>query len=193
MAESIDPESMKKLAKIVKHRSKRLVRTRSQLKALNELDNLPLAELRTRREEDTSRDSELDEMATSNVYTDVENLLSQNQDHSQEALNKSLMLVAKSGRKLNLIQLLNRGADPNTTDKEKNTPLMFCARQGLLEMVRILLNKGANASMRNARGDTALILAIRMSGSADMARLLCRHDNVDLKKQQRVHSSEESS
>ncbi|KAI8785853.1 ankyrin repeat domain-containing protein 17 [Biomphalaria glabrata] len=181
MAESIDPESMKKLAKIVKHRSKRLVRTRSQLKALNELDNLPLAELRTRREEDTSRDSELDEMATSNVYTDVENLLSQNQDHSQEALNKSLMLVAKSGRKLNLIQLLNRGADPNTTDKEKNTPLMFCARQGLLEMVRILLNKGANASMRNARGDTALILAIRMSGSADMARLLCRHDNVDLK------------
>src|SRR3990172_2455710 len=56
-------------------------------------------------------------------------------------------------------QLLKRGLDTKTTDREGNSLLILAAKEGSLETVRVLLAARAQVDARNALGETALMLA----------------------------------
>lgn len=72
--------------------------------------------------------------------------------------------------------LLKAGADPNSIDKDKDTPLHFCARLGTAEhheIAELLIGHGANSSrlLMNKYGATPLHVAL-WKGHMEMARLL---------------------
>lgn len=67
--------------------------------------------------------------------------------------------------------LLERGADPNSTDTRGYTALMYAARLGLLENVRLLVAYGADPSRLQGDG------GVRSMTALDMARVN-RHEAV---------------
>jgi ankyrin repeat protein len=70
-----------------------------------------------------------------------------------------------------LVQLLNRGVDPNTVDGQGNTLLMLAAREGHGETVNALLKYRPKLSARNQAGDSALMLAV-LKSNAEIVELL---------------------
>jgi biopolymer transport protein ExbD len=56
-------------------------------------------------------------------------------------------------------QLLESGADPNTTDPNGNTLLMLAAGNGHVDLVKLLLAHGADADAAAPLGSTALMFA----------------------------------
>lgn len=67
--------------------------------------------------------------------------------------------------------LLSEGADPDTADRDGNTPLMIAARAKLSRVAELLLQHSASVNERNDAGETALVIAER-SGEEDLVRLL---------------------
>jgi len=68
--------------------------------------------------------------------------------------------------------LLEKGADPNISDKSENfTALMFAAAEGQAEVVRVLLLHGASWDKTDADGETALDFA-RSNGHSEVVQLL---------------------
>ena len=79
---------------------------------------------------------------------------------------------ARAGDTAQLVQLLNRGVDPNTVDDQGNTLLMLAAREGDAETVEAILKFRPKVAQRNAAGDSALMLAT-LKGHGDIVdRLL---------------------
>lgn len=70
-----------------------------------------------------------------------------------------------------VLDLLGRGMDVNTADREGTTLLMTAARNGNLEMIKTLLASRANVNRRNQFGDSALLLAA-LNGRTEAAKLL---------------------
>lgn len=70
-----------------------------------------------------------------------------------------------------ILTLLNRGADPNITERQGQSPIMLAAQAGNKTVVRTLLDKSADVNAKDADGETALMLASR-HGHAAIARLL---------------------
>jgi ankyrin repeat protein len=56
-------------------------------------------------------------------------------------------------------QLLEHGANPNTSQADNFVPLHAAAQNGHKELTQLLLNFGANKALRNSVGKTALDLA----------------------------------
>ncbi|MDT3669064.1 MAG: ankyrin repeat domain-containing protein [Aromatoleum sp.] len=75
--------------------------------------------------------------------------------------------AARRGDTAQLVQLLNRGVDPNTVDDQGNTLLMLAAREGSGETVAAILKFRPKIAQRNATGDSALMLAA-LKGHADI-------------------------
>lgn len=67
--------------------------------------------------------------------------------------------------------LLDRGANPNATDKAGNTPLVLATQARHQDGVTLLLDKGANVNQGGARGETPLMKAV-MNRDLAMVRLL---------------------
>jgi uncharacterized protein len=88
-------------------------------------------------------------------------------DAYQDALS-----AAALGHDDDLVELLNKGMDPNTVDAAGNTLLILAARDGHLTTVDLLLKRKAKVSARNFAGDSALMMAVLKGQTAVAKRLL---------------------
>ena len=79
---------------------------------------------------------------------------------------------ARLGDTSQLVQLLNRGLDPNTVDEHGNTLLILAAREGHADTVAALLKFRPKLSQRNAAGDSALMMAVLKGHAAIVDQLL---------------------
>jgi ankyrin repeat protein len=73
-----------------------------------------------------------------------------------------------------LTSLLDRGLDPNSTNREGDTLLMVAAMRGYSDLVQILLAHKAAVDRRNPYGDTALMMA-SLKGHLEVVKLLIEH------------------
>lgn len=80
---------------------------------------------------------------------------------------------AITGDASQLVELLNRGIDPNTVDAQGNTLLILAAREGQIEAVEALLRYRVRIDYRNLAGDSALMLAV-LRGHDQVARALLK-------------------
>ena len=67
--------------------------------------------------------------------------------------------------------LLQKGANPNLSDKEGTTPLMLATQLRFVDGVRTLLAQKAKVDDTNRQGETALILAVHIRDT-ELVRLL---------------------
>ena len=65
----------------------------------------------------------------------------------------------RSGDAHQLLEILDRGSDPNARDSRGNTALMLAAIYGGLDSMQLLLERGAEINATNAAGATALMRA----------------------------------
>lgn len=72
-----------------------------------------------------------------------------------------LMLAAKNGHYIIVLDLIKAGANPNQTDKEGHTALMLPAQNGHSKIVSYLVKAGANIHQQTSAGWTAFLLAMR--------------------------------
>ena len=79
----------------------------------------------------------------------------------------------KNGDVLRLRDGLDRGLDPDLSNRFGWTILMAVAMTGNTKIGEILISKGASLNLRNKHGDTALSLAIQM-GHPPFVSLLLR-------------------
>jgi ankyrin repeat protein len=70
-----------------------------------------------------------------------------------------------------VIDLINRGMDVNTVDRQGNTLLTQSIRRDMPELFDFLLQRRARVNMRNSNGETALSIAAFL-GRANYARRL---------------------
>lgn len=84
---------------------------------------------------------------------------------------EDILFAANQSHTPNVIDLLRRGMDVNTTDQQGNTLLMIAVREKNLDLARFLLDNRANAHKRNRYGDTALMLAA-LQGHEEIVKLL---------------------
>jgi ankyrin repeat protein len=66
---------------------------------------------------------------------------------------------ARLGDTRQLVDLLNRGIDPDTIDEQGNSLLLLAAREGHLRTVQAIIEYRPNVSHRNLAGDSAVMLA----------------------------------
>lgn len=70
--------------------------------------------------------------------------------------------------------LLQKGANPNITDKKNVTPLMLATQLGFTEGVEWLIKYKANIDQTNRGGETALIMAVNVRNT-EMVRILLKN------------------
>ncbi|CAD7700408.1 unnamed protein product [Ostreobium quekettii] len=88
-----------------------------------------------------------------------------------EDKNEMLLDAAGDGDVDEVKQLLEDGADVNTTDASGNTPLILGTADGSIEVVRVLLDAGADINAQGAFEGTALRFAVSV-GVAAIVELL---------------------
>jgi hypothetical protein len=71
--------------------------------------------------------------------------------------------------------LLDRGANPNATDKKGTTAIIYLAQEGNEVITKALLVKGADVNAKNAEGESALLLATE-NGHTAVAAMLIEND-----------------
>jgi ankyrin repeat protein len=68
--------------------------------------------------------------------------------------------------------LLQKGANPNITDKDGNSPLMFAVNKGFGEGVDIMVKYGGSVNLANSSGETPLIRAVQIHNVDIIRKLL---------------------
>ncbi|KAL0969071.1 hypothetical protein UPYG_G00222290 [Umbra pygmaea] len=87
---------------------------------------------------------------------------------------QTALLLAVSGQHLSCVQyLLQAGADPDISSKNKETPLYKACERENVEMVRLLLSFGASVNQRCSRGWTALHEAV-LRDNTEICEMLVR-------------------
>jgi hypothetical protein len=76
-----------------------------------------------------------------------------------DQLNKDLIKSTEDGILEIVKDLLDKGADVNTTNKFNHSPLMLACRDGYIQIVETLLEAGADMDMSDGIGYTALQIA----------------------------------
>lgn len=82
-----------------------------------------------------------------------------------------LRLACMNEDKLEVVNLLVQGTDPNMCDTYGNTSLMLAASTGNVDIVEELLQHGANVHAKDKYGQTPLIFACS-KGHYEVAKLL---------------------
>ena len=75
---------------------------------------------------------------------------------------------------LEVKNLIDKGADVNSTSTSGDSPLMLAASRGFANIVKLLLERGANIHYRSQYGDTALFSAL-YSGKPETVKVLLEH------------------
>lgn len=75
--------------------------------------------------------------------------------------------------------LLAKGANPNLTDNDGNTPLMDAVQGRFEEGVRTLLSNGAQVDKANGSGETPLIRAVQLHDVALVRLLVAQGANAE--------------
>ncbi len=94
--------------------------------------------------------------------------------HAPSALSgvyEDILVAARDNRAEVVMNLVQRGMDPNTSDPAGTTLLMYAATHGNVELVGFLLKNRANVKKRNRYGDTAPGMAA-LNGHLDVLRRL---------------------
>ena len=71
----------------------------------------------------------------------------------------NILVAARDNRTQEVMQLLMRGMDPNTSDRSGTTLLMYAAGNGNVELIDFLVRARCNLGKPNQYGDTAIGLA----------------------------------
>jgi hypothetical protein len=85
-----------------------------------------------------------------------------------------ILFAANQSKTTEVIDLLRRGMDINTTDPQGNTLLIIAVRENNSDLAKFLLENRANPYKRNRYGDTALMIAA-LQGLDDIAKLLLNY------------------
>lgn len=80
---------------------------------------------------------------------------------SNRDINQILLKAVHSGSISLVSASLNRGANVNTVDLNKQTPLMIASRKGFLTIAEYLIHSGAKVDYINKNGESALICAAK--------------------------------
>jgi len=91
---------------------------------------------------------------------------------SQAGLSKLHVAVIKRDSKT-VLELLDKGADPNSTSADGTSPLHSACVFGPIQCVEILLDHGANIEARDAGGNTPLTIAAS-AGQPEIVKLLLK-------------------
>ena len=91
---------------------------------------------------------------------------------AQAGVYEDILAAAENGRNDEVISLLRRGMDINTTDRDGSTLLVIAARTGNYDLTDFLLSNRANALKRNRYGDTPLHLAVSQGHIKVVERLI---------------------
>lgn len=78
-----------------------------------------------------------------------------------------------------LSYLLQKGANPNLSDKKGTTPLMLATQLGYVEGIDVLTRRKAQVDQSNRAGETALILAVQLRNTEAVRALLKAGANPD--------------
>lgn len=97
--------------------------------------------------------------------------LNKKDDRGWSALTYSVSSYQTQSQVLTL--LLEKSADPNTSDDDGITPLMLAAKHGHVQAIRLLLDHGAKVDTEDDKGCVALCYAFKSKGDhAEGARIL---------------------
>ena len=83
-----------------------------------------------------------------------------------------ILVAANKDDTVQVIDLLKRGMDVNTSDQSGNTLLMIAARNSNASLLEFLLGNRANILKRNMYGDSAIMVAAFRGHTAVVRRLL---------------------
>ena len=133
-------------------------------------------------------------IAEANNFDEIVNLINQEPDHemhqnqseqqqkSNETLNRTFFEACKHGRIDEVSKLLNSEFDLNKIVEDCGTPLHVASMNGHKEIVEILIDSGADVHIGNGWGNmTPLHLAAR-KGQKDIAQMLIKEGiDVDVK------------
>lgn len=89
-----------------------------------------------------------------------------------------ILVAARDNRADTVIDLVDRGMDPNTSDRSGTTLLMYGSRNGNQRLVEFLLTKRANVLKENKYGDTAIALAALNGHLPIVSRLVTAGANI---------------
>lgn len=92
-----------------------------------------------------------------------------------------ILVAANDGRTDDVIGLLRRGLDVNTTAPDGSSLLLIAARSGNLALADFLLANRANVAKPNRFGDTPLLLASSQGHLQMVTRLIDAGGNINAK------------
>src|SRR5579859_8139072 len=84
-----------------------------------------------------------------------------------------LLKAAEEGDVKRAVFYLDRGLDPNSSDRDGNTILMIASRLGHTDLASTLIARKASLTRQTRHGDTALLMA-SLAGHLDMVKLLVK-------------------
>lgn len=82
-----------------------------------------------------------------------------------------ILFAANQSNTNQVVDLLRRGMDINTTDPQGNTLLIIAVRENNFELAKFLLENRANPYKRNRYGDSALMIAA-LQGLDEIVKLM---------------------
>lgn len=97
----------------------------------------------------------------------LENYLANPRKADNEGITPLMAAVRQDNINLvNSVLISDENLNRETTDSYGNTPLLIAVRNSSFEIVRKLIASGANTDHRNNNGDTALMIATRISATS---------------------------
>lgn len=115
------------------------------------------------------------------IKTYIQTLLESSNQHD---LNERLIAACTHGSIEEIRMLIEKGADVNAEDTQKNTSLHAAASFGHIEPVKLLLQRGAHVDVENVHGRTPLWYASgngQRFHTTDIAKVLILHGADPLK------------
>lgn len=91
---------------------------------------------------------------------------------ARESLGNTLRMAAREGRGQDVLKILNRGADINSSGQFGETALMMAAKLNRVNVVELLIRNGADLNARDAEGETALIKGSKSCASYVTSQLV---------------------
>lgn len=93
---------------------------------------------------------------------------------SQRELSEALFLAAHLGHMPSIVDLVQRGANVNYANKDRETPMHAAAARGHLQVIQYLLSRRANMNPRTVQNWIPLHHAVRF-GHAHVVNYLLAH------------------